>query len=271
MTQISRPFQIALAVLVLFVAVWFVALRGHSSSGESSGSAASSSAPAATPQPAAGSSAGSSGNSSSSSSTSHASAPGVAGLTRAIAKARGAVAQSEQQADRLQHKSEQASGSASAPSSASGSSGAAHAKSAAPSAAAKTHAAAPAAGAHAKGAAPGTGTHAKNGAPAMQLQVEHQLEQGKVVAILFWNPKGSVDAVVRRELQAAKSAQHGRLAIHVALSGQVGSFGTFTRTVQVYGTPTVLLVNSKGATSTVTGLADAFALDQAIKEVKQAH
>ena len=36
MTQISRPFQIALAALVLIVAVWFVALRGHSSSGSSS-------------------------------------------------------------------------------------------------------------------------------------------------------------------------------------------------------------------------------------------
>jgi hypothetical protein len=39
----------------------------------------------------------------------------------------------------------------------------------------------------------------------------------------------------------------------------------------VYGTPTVVLVNSKGVSSTVTGLTDAFSLDQAIKEVKQAH
>jgi hypothetical protein len=31
MTQISRPFQIALAAIVVIALVWFVALRGHSS------------------------------------------------------------------------------------------------------------------------------------------------------------------------------------------------------------------------------------------------
>ncbi len=46
MTQISRPFQIALAAVVLLAAVWFVALRGHSSSGSSSTPAASAPAPA---------------------------------------------------------------------------------------------------------------------------------------------------------------------------------------------------------------------------------
>jgi hypothetical protein len=275
MTRISRPFQIALVAMVLFAAVWFVALHGHSSGTESSGSAASSSAQPATPQQASGSSSGSgsggsSGSASSPSSTYHGSAPGVAGLTRAIAKARGAVAQ--------QQKSDQASSSvstqptqtspASSPhttSSASSQHSAAaspkvtsHAK-AAPKSAAKTHA-----------VTPGKAVHAKSGVPAMQVTVEGQLKQGKVVAILFWNPQGSVDAVVHRELQAASQKSAGKLAVHVARSGQVGSFGTFTRAVQVYSTPTILLINTKGVTSSVTGLTDTFSIEQALSEARRA-
>jgi hypothetical protein len=284
MTQISRPFQIALAAMVLLVAVWFVALRGHSSGTESSGSGASSGAPVATPQQASGSGAGSgsgggSAGSSSPSSTYHGSAPGVAGLTRAIAKARGAVAQ--------QQKSDQASSSVSTQPTQTSSAGAPNATSSAsaqhsaaasptvtspakavPNSAAKTHA-----GTSAK-THPGTPAktaHAKNGTPAMQLKVEHQLKQGKVVAILFWNPKGSVDAVVQRELQLAGRQAGGRLAVNVASAGQVGSFGSFTRAVQVYSTPTILMVNGKGVTSSVTGLTDAFSIAQAVKEAKRAH
>jgi cytoskeletal protein RodZ len=258
MTHISRPFQIALAAIVLFVAVWFVALRGHSSGTESSGSGASATVPATTPQQASGSSASpGSGSSSSPSAADHATAPGVAGLTRAIAKARGAVAQ--------QQKSDHASTSASPQPTHTSSTGASHgssAKSQQSAAAAAPAKAAP------KSAAK---TPAKSGVPAMQLVVESQLKQGKVVAILFWNPKGTVDAVVRRELQAASRTFGGQLAVHVARSGQVGSFGTFTRAVQVYGTPTILMVNTKGVTSSVPGLKDAFSIEQAVREVKQAH
>jgi hypothetical protein len=254
MTHISRPFQIALAAMLLFAAVWFVALRGHSSGTESSGSAASSSAPAAAPQASGSSSGAPSGGSSGASSpdsTYHGSAPGVAGLTRAIAKARGAAAQSEQSAQQLQRKS----------------AGATHAQ-ATPSGADKTHALAPAV--KPAGAAPGAKTHARRGVPAMQLKIESQLKQGKVVAVLFWNPKGAVDAVVRRALQAASRAFAGKLAVHVARSSQVGSFGAFTRTVQVYGTPTILMINTKGVTSSVPGLKDAFSIEQAVREVQRA-
>jgi hypothetical protein len=284
MTQISRPFQIALAAMVLLAAVWFVALRGHSSGSESSGSAASSSAPPATPQqpsasgssPSSGGSSAPSGSASSPSSTYHNSAPGVAGLSRAIAKAHGAVAQSEQNARRLAQKSAQASGSRGSAQSSNAAAPSATHKAAVPGAThtdaspapgAKTHANAPTVKGPA--AAPSAKAHAK-ALPAMQLNVERQLKQGKVVAILFWNPKGSVDAVVHRELQAAGRASGGKLAVHVASSGQVGDFGTFTRAVQVYSTPTVLLVNSKGVASTVTGLTDAFSIAQAVKEVKLA-
>jgi hypothetical protein len=271
MTHVSRPFQIGLAAVLLFGAVWFAVLRGHSSGSEGSGSAASSNVQPAAPRQASGSSSGSgpsAGSSPSADSTYHGSAPGVAGLTRAIAKARGAVAQQSQQSAReLHQKSQQGSASShSTQSSKSRAPSAAHAKTA-PTAAAK---AAPTAAAKAHAAPTAAAKHAGKGIPAMQAKVERQLEHGKVVAILFWNPKGSVDAIVQREVHAARRNLGGRLAVDVARAGEVGSFGTFTHAVQVYSTPTILMVNTKGVTSTVSGLTDAFAIQQAVKEVKRA-
>src|SRR6476646_1278256 len=108
MTQISRPFQIALAAMVLLAAVWFVALRGHSGGSESSGSSASSaSAPPAAPAKTPAKSAGS-GGAPRGGSVYHGPAPGLEGLTRAITKAQGAVALSQRNAKQLQEKSAQA-------------------------------------------------------------------------------------------------------------------------------------------------------------------
>jgi hypothetical protein len=274
MTQISRPFQIGLLAVALFAVVWFLVLRGHSSSGTGAGSSAPA---AATSAPTSQSSAGG-GTPASTATTYHGSAPGVAGLTRAIDKARGAVAQSQQSAKQLSQKSAlpskaaHAQGESSTHSSApaTSSSVATHSKSA-------SHASTTAAKATPKTAAPSVPVHgsetapqAKSGLPPMQLAIESELKQGKVAAVLFWNPKGSVDATVRHELQAAAHKLHGKLAVHVALSSQVGSFGDFTHTVQVYSTPTILLINKAGKTASLTGLTDAFSINQAVGEVKSA-
>jgi hypothetical protein len=291
MTQISRPFQIALVAVVLIAAVWFVALRGHSSasSNESSApapaasSASSSASSASTGSAASQSASSSSGGSSSSqgSGTYHGAAPGVDGLTRAIAKARGAVTESERHAKALQQKSAQASGEAQTPSS-SASASAHHAattggraskhgttKTHSSSSAASTKSAASKAASNAATGKPTIAT-TTSGIPVLQARVERELKQGKVAALLFWNPKGTVDKAVRRELQAAGGKLHGKLAISVARSSEVGLFGSFTRSVQVYGTPTILLVNHAGKTASVTGLTDVFSIEQAVKEVKRA-
>jgi hypothetical protein len=270
MTQISRPFQIALVAMALFAAVWFVALRGHSGGSEGAGSSASSagaqaSAPAKTPG---------GGTSASSGAEYHGSAPGVAGLTRAIAKAQGAVAQSQQNAQRLQDKAAQATQSASTPAASTSPSASPSASSSSAQSSAASTKAVTKAGTKA-GTAPATAgskaaTHAKSGVATMQPIVEGELKQGKVVAILFWNPQGSVDTIVHHELLAAGHALGGEIAVHAASAKQVGLYGTFTRTVQVNGTPTILLVNVKGQTSSLTGLTDAFSIAQAVKEAKQA-
>jgi hypothetical protein len=259
-TQISRPFQIVLAAFALFVVVWFVALRHHSTGETSSVPAPAAKAPAQS------SSAGG-GTPASKGGVYHGSAPGVEGLSRAIQRARGAVAQSQQNAHQLQQKSAEASGGTQAHGSSqkqqtqAGQTQSRQGKSqqsqvqSQPQKTQSTPAHAP----------------AKPGVPAMQATVEAELKHGKVVAVLFWNPKGTVDATVRSELRKAGGAMHGKLAVHVARSSEVGSFGSFTHTVQVYSTPTILLINAKGRTSSLTGLTDAFSIEQAIREVKRAH
>jgi hypothetical protein len=290
MTKISRPFQIALVAVALLAAVYFVALRKHSSSSESSAPApvASTATPSTASSASTASGAGTSASSSSAASPSaggtsggtstyKGSAPGVDGLTRAIQKARGAVSESEQHAKALQQKATAASGTAEKlGSSATGTAGAAAAATggtaAAKHSAAATHAASSAAAAvQAKSKTPASKAGASktaSGIPVMQARVERELKRGDVAALLFWNPSGTVDKTVRREQQATARKLHGKLAISVARSSEVGSFGTFTRTVQVYGTPTILLINPAGKTASVTGLTDVFSLEQAVREIK---
>jgi hypothetical protein len=261
MTQISRPFQIALAALVLFIAVWFLALRGHSGESSSSGSSSPSAASSPSPSSSASQSAPGGGTPASKGGVYHGSAPGVEGLSRAIQRARGAVAQSQQSAK------QQGSAQSSA-----GSQSHSAQKQSAQTQTSQSHSAkqTQAQQKQSRQAQNPQQSKAASGVPAMQTVVEGELERGKVVAVLFWNPKGAVDATVRRELRAAGRAQHGKLAVHVARANQVGSFGSFTHTVQVYSTPTILLINTRGSTSSLTGLTDAFSIGQAIKEVKRA-
>ena len=58
--------------------------------------------------------------------------------------------------------------------------------------------------------------------------------------------------------------------MHAALAHQVGTFGKITEVVHVYQTPTILIVNRRGVVSTLTGLTDVFALQQAVREARSA-
>jgi hypothetical protein len=257
MTQLSRPFQIVIVAFAFFVLVWFVALRGHSPS-TSSGSGAS--APAASAAaPAAPSGAAEAQKAAAPTRVYHGAAPGVEGLTRAINKAHGAVAQSQQDAKRFE-KAE--------PSGASATSG----ETAAAASSHTSTAAAKAAPAPVKRSAPAAAkSHAATPAAAssMQTVVERELHEGKTVLILFWSRHGADDVAVHQQLQAAAHALGGKVAVHEAAAGQVGAFGAITHTIQVYQTPTLLVVNTHGQATTITGLTDAFSIEQAVSESRQ--
>jgi hypothetical protein len=279
MTQLSRPYQIALLALGLLVIVWFVALRGHTSATSTGG--AGSSPAASAPAPTAASEAKAA---AAPTHVSTAPVPGLKGLTRAIAKAHGAVASSQQNAKQVEGESGETSHSPSTTATAGGGSGAQPTHAVTPTSAAAKHAAAirsqaahravtskSSTSAPSKPATTGaSGPKTHSSSPNMQASVEAELKQGKVVTILFWNPQAAVDRAVQRELQAVGHARGAKIVVHDARANQVGSFGSITRTIQVDETPTILIVSKGGQTTTLTGLTDVFSIEQAIGEAQKA-
>jgi hypothetical protein len=232
MTQLSRPFQVVLVAFALFVAVWFVALRGHApdSSGASGSGAPSSPASSPTTKPA------STVTVKRSVSTSvhrpevvhttivvrhpHAARPVRSGVKPVRAPAKPATATVRPSARVVKP-----------------------------------------AGATVKSA---------TGAPSMQATVEHELAQGKTVLILFWNSQGFDDVAVHKELPTVQHALGRTVAVHYASASQVGAYGTITHAVQITQTPTLLIVNQHGQTTVLTGLTDAFSIEQAVGEARKA-
>lgn len=263
MAQLSRPYQIALGVIVVLGLIWAVALRGHASSPSepvptspsasiptttaSNTSAAAEAKAAAAPTP-----------------IYHGAAPGVEGLTRAIAKAHGAVATSQQNARQLQSKSSEAS------------------QESQPSSAAHTGTSANAASkARQKSIVAATVAHktvvhrrvvskSHIGRTPQQIAVEAELAHGKTVMLVFWNPRSSVDREVLAQAEALAGTSKNTVAVHAAFAHQVGLFGTITEVVHVYQTPTILIINRRGLVSTLTGLTDQFSLEQAVREARTA-
>jgi hypothetical protein len=106
--------------------------------------------------------------------------------------------------------------------------------------------------------------------PAGQLAVEAELARGKTVMLVFWNPGTYVDQEVHSQASALVSGSKGTVVMHSALAGQVNMFGSITEVVRVYQTPTILIVNRHGVVSTLTGLTEVFALQQAVSEAQHA-
>jgi hypothetical protein len=272
MAQLSRPYQIGLVAIALLAAVWLLLFQGHhSSTSEPSASAPPAAtrtvkAPTAAPKAPSHATAGQA--------TGSGSASSLGAYGHAIEKARGAVATSQKNASELASKSAQAS-SASTPSSNAGGTATADApaKTTAPSATVTKSTTVVTKGATVTRSATVT-THAKaksapagSAAPTRQRMVEAQLNSGRIAVIFFWNARGSDDRAVHRAL--ASLPHNLRFTVNEASSGEVATFGSITRGVQVYGTPTLLVVNSKGEVTTLTGLQDSFTIAQAIREARQ--
>lgn len=255
MAQLSRPFQIALAAVAVLGLVWVVALHGHAPGQHESTGTAPTPAPSAKAQEKA---------AAAPTKIYKGAAPGVEGLTRAIAKAHGAVALSQQNAHELQRRSREASREPSTSSSIA-SHGAARQSAAANHA---RQAAARVRRAPAHKAVSGERTADRR--PAAQVAVEHEVARGKTVLLLFWDSKSSVDREVHSETQAMVASSKGKLALHSAAPRQVGEFGSLTEVAQVYQTPTILIVNRRGVVSTLTGLTDTFSLRQLVHEAQRA-
>lgn len=279
MAQLSRPYQIALAALLVLALAWFALARRHGSPSEASSSSTPASTSASTPSHTPAASGGSTANPSlgaeeakkaaTPSPIYHGAAPGVEGLSRAVARAHGAVATSQAEAKKAEATSAQSTGESPQPSSTTSSS-TTSSPGASPTAGSGTSAAKPATPATVP-AKPQSATEraAEAATPSGQRQVEAALAAGKVPVVLFWNPEGADDVAVHGQLQGLS---HGRLpiAVYEGDAEAVASFGAITREVPVYGTPTILIVAKNGQTTELTGLQEHFSIERAIEEALHA-
>ncbi len=276
MVQLSRPFQVVLAAFVLFAIAWF-ALLHRPASGSSSGSG---SANVATPHPHAPLRAGSS----------TAAAHRAAGDTAPGAHANSSpghathVRSSSAHAVRVTHATTPGAGHARVVvhthSSSAGDTRTVvhtHSSGAAAHHVATRTASATGAAPHKTAAGqrrlqptprvPTTPANATS-TPALQATVASELKQGKVVLLLFWNPNSTSDSVVHKQVEIVAHKLGRSVVVHTASAAQVGTFGSITRDIQVYQTPTLLIVNPKSQVTTVTGYTDAYALEQTIREAR---
>ncbi|HXA55558.1 MAG TPA: hypothetical protein VNV37_11860 [Solirubrobacteraceae bacterium] len=106
--------------------------------------------------------------------------------------------------------------------------------------------------------------------PSSQASIAAELKHGKTVLLLFLNPHSyDDDASAIAAVEVAYKLRHD-VDAHLALASQVNSYGSITRDIPIYQTPTLLIVNPKRQVTPLTGLTDEFALEQAISEAKAA-
>jgi hypothetical protein len=257
MAQLSRPYQIGLAAVAVLAAAWLLLLQGHGNSPSSSGSSPSSAQVA--PAPA---------HSPSGAASGPGSASSLGSLGHAVEKAHGAVTKSQQNEKTLNERSNKASSETSTTSTAKPAETTVAPSNTKSSGTASTPATKTASPAPSKSVAPGAAHRSTTN--SRQHSVEAQLAQGKIAVILFWDPKGADDRVTQKALRSLRGNSSLKIAIDEASASQVASFGTITRGVQVYGTPTLLFVNKQGHAVTLTGLQPAYAIAQAVREARHA-
>jgi cytoskeletal protein RodZ len=238
MAQLSRPFQIALVAVVLFAGVWLFALQGRSTTTGGAGSSAtvSPSAPATTVahKPA--------------HTTSKAASSHTSSTRAAVAPASHKLSTSATRAPVHRAAKTVTKTATKAPSKA------------ATRAPATTVTKAPTSTAHKGASAPATATLAG------QHAVEADLAKGDVVVLLFWNPSGTDDVATHQAVQLVKKVNH--VAVQEAGASQVASFGSVTRGVQVYATPTIFVIGARRQALVLTGVQDSFSVEQAIAEAR---
>jgi hypothetical protein len=230
MTQVSRPLLAALAAMVVFLGVWLVALKPSSSSNSQAPAPAASS-----PQ-----------------------LPGVAGLSRAIAKAHGAVKTSD-------------AASAAAGGEVATTPSAASVQPATPAAPAASAAPTPTTPAAANGATAHAAKPAVHVTPAAATAsdrhdaVVRALARHEVLALLFFNAGAADDRAVQQELAAVPESGRQVLKLAIPLS-ELSRYPMITGQVQVQAAPTLVFVDRLRQATTIVGFADRFEIAQRIAD-----
>ncbi|HWC25869.1 MAG TPA: hypothetical protein VG474_04730 [Solirubrobacteraceae bacterium] len=98
-----------------------------------------------------------------------------------------------------------------------------------------------------------------------EAAVLRDIDRGKVVLMLFWNPKGA-DDVATRAAVAELDRRRGRVAVHVIPVSRVGQYPAITRGITINQSPTTLIVDRKRHARSIVGLSERGELTQAVDD-----
>jgi hypothetical protein len=131
---------------------------------------------------------------------------------------------------------------------------------------------APAAGAAtpaATAATPRATSAARAGAGKVALRgrrdasVLRDIRRGRVVVMLFWNPRGADDIATRGAIRDL-DRHHGKVAVHVVPISRVGEYPSITQGVTISQAPTTLVIDRRRRTRVIAGLSEPRELAQAV-------
>jgi hypothetical protein len=99
--------------------------------------------------------------------------------------------------------------------------------------------------------------------------VVNAIDAHKVVALLFYNPSAADDQAVKQELSKI-STDHGKVARFSIPVSDLSQFQSVTSKVPVTSTPTLLVIDKQGATTTLNGFVDPLAISQTVSDALHA-
>lgn len=102
-----------------------------------------------------------------------------------------------------------------------------------------------------------------SGSSTGERRVLSDLADGKVVVLLFQDPRGADDRAVRRAVEGL-GRHGGRVAIHVAPISQVGTYPAITTGVTVTQSPTTIVIGRDFQARAIVGLSEPRELSQAV-------
>lgn len=101
------------------------------------------------------------------------------------------------------------------------------------------------------------------GQSAAVREILAELDGGKVVVLLFWEPKGSDDRAVRSAV-ARTNLHGGKVETHVASIDDLADYAPITRGVPVVTSPSVVVIDKNRRARVIAGLTIPREIDQTV-------
>lgn len=95
------------------------------------------------------------------------------------------------------------------------------------------------------------------------------VEDRKIVVLLFWMPNGSDDQEVRRAVRQV-DRRGGKVAVHAAPIAHLADYEPITAGVPVVGTPTTLVIDRNRQARVIAGLTVTREIDQRVTKALKA-